>query len=196
MSKFKQPGPGERYPLLVSFVGQTGKYNLDRCTRRAEINDLTGAGKSTLIKMLISLMKQKLILGTKSTFESPVAGSGKNDKSPTSGDVHLYIDPLAALTSYPVLYADCEGLDGGEIPPRAPRIRDALKKTGYMQGDNWFESKPREVRVPVTKSEQEQGIGRSGISILACCTLSPMSLFSFCKTQDEQKPKSFTLCRL
>lgn len=28
MSKFKQPGPGERYPLLVSFVGQTGKFNL------------------------------------------------------------------------------------------------------------------------------------------------------------------------
>lgn len=29
MSKFKQPGPGERYPLLVSFVGQTGKFNPD-----------------------------------------------------------------------------------------------------------------------------------------------------------------------
>jgi hypothetical protein len=54
---------------------------------------------------------------------SPVVGSA-NDNLPTSGDVHLYAEPGTMFTSQPILYADCEGLQGGESPPGA-----ALSKT-------------------------------------------------------------------
>jgi hypothetical protein len=49
-------------------------------------------------------------------FPSPVAGS-VNVHAPTSGDVHLYADPGTYYTPYPILYADCEGMDGGEKTP-------------------------------------------------------------------------------
>lgn len=53
---------------------------------------------------------------------SPVTSS-MNDFSPTTGDVHLYADPTSYHTSRPVLYADSEGLDGGEALPRGVRHR-------------------------------------------------------------------------
>jgi len=54
-------------------------------------------------------------------FPTPVVGS-INDHAPTSGDVHLYADPYTYLSQYPALYADCEGMDGGEKTPiGAPR---------------------------------------------------------------------------
>jgi hypothetical protein len=37
--------------------------------------------------------------------------------------VHLYADPSTIRTQHPVLYADCEGLDGGEKPPLATQSR-------------------------------------------------------------------------
>jgi len=45
-----------------------------------------------------------------------VAGSA-NAHTPTSGDVHLYVDPGTHDTRYPALFADCEGMDGGEMVP-------------------------------------------------------------------------------
>lgn len=53
----------------------------------------------------------------------------KHDKSPTSGDVHLYADPKTAYTRLPMLYADCEGLQGGEIEPAANKLRRGKKVT-------------------------------------------------------------------
>lgn len=49
-------------------------------------------------------------------FRSPVVGSkaDNNDKIPTSGDVHLFADPITFETERPTLYADCEGMEGGE----------------------------------------------------------------------------------
>lgn len=67
-----------------------------------------GAGKSTLIKMLVSMAEAGLDLRKSEQFLSPVVGSVKNDRSPTSGDVHLYIDPGTAYDELPMLYADCE----------------------------------------------------------------------------------------
>ncbi|KAF6832216.1 hypothetical protein CPLU01_06315 [Colletotrichum plurivorum] len=63
--------------------------------------------------------------GTK--YPSPVTSSN-NDRLPTTGDVHLYADPKTYNTQTPVLYADCEGLDGGETIPRGLRHRAKEKE--------------------------------------------------------------------
>lgn len=42
---------------------------------------------------------------------------------PTSGDVHLYTDPNTYLSDSPILYADCEGLAGGEREPKGARSK-------------------------------------------------------------------------
>ncbi len=53
----------------------------------------------------------------KAKFSSPLVGS-VNDNIPVSADVLLYADPHTILTDTPLLYADCEGLEGGESPPK------------------------------------------------------------------------------
>lgn len=58
--------------------------------------------------------------GRSHNYPVPVVGS-INDDWPTSGDVHLYADPGTSNTNRPILYADCEGLQGGESLPGAAR---------------------------------------------------------------------------
>lgn len=92
-----------RTPSLVSFVGQSG------------------AGKSTLINLLVTFKKAG---SDYSDLSAPVVGLAGRDV-PTSEDVHLYPDPATVYSSSPLLFADCEGLDGGEREPVGTRFRKA-----------------------------------------------------------------------
>lgn len=124
---------------------------------------IPGAGKSTLIKMLVSLMEHKLSAYTDSAFESPVVGSMKHDKSPTSGDVHLYADPETAYTRLPMLYADCEGLSGGEMEPAANKLRSKNKNRRKKGQQQFFKDQPREfvvARLNKNASKREFAVRR------------------------------------
>ena len=71
--------------------------------------------------MLINHQDMKTNPTTQVRFPSPVVGS-VNDNVPVSANVHLYADPDTMMTESPVLYADCEGLEGGESAPRAEAL--------------------------------------------------------------------------
>ncbi|CAI6249812.1 unnamed protein product [Periconia digitata] len=115
-----QLGRDSRTPSLVSFVGQTG------------------AGKSTLIKLIVDLNTENDQL-----YRTPVVGaSGVN--VPTSEDVHLYSDPVTALSETPVFFADCEGLQGGEREPLGVKFKRSRKK-----------GPQKDERVPLPSSERE-----------------------------------------
>lgn len=83
-------------------------------------NPCIGAGKSTIIKILINLIANQ---SDTSLFPTPIVGS-PNDNIPTSADVHLYPDPETYYGRHPALYADCEGFEGGETVPRSARFKE------------------------------------------------------------------------
>ncbi|EHK19930.1 uncharacterized protein TRIVIDRAFT_285, partial [Trichoderma virens Gv29-8] len=89
----------ERFPHLVSFIGHTG------------------AGKSTVIKMLMDRAQAQAKLPKDHINLKPVPGL-VDDNLPTTGDVHLYADPATYYDQSPILFADSEGMTGGENTPR------------------------------------------------------------------------------
>lgn len=122
-----------KYPQLVSFIGDTSKSGLE-CVVHGLIRNID-AGKSTLINILIrrSQFQSQESLGSESDFPAPVAGSRAHEKNPTTGDVHLYADPSTFNTTVPMLYVDCEGLEGGTIEPSAVQFR---KKANAESNDS------------------------------------------------------------
>lgn len=99
---------------------------------------LTGAGKSTIIKLVIDLLSDD-----SGVFASPIVGSVKNQDVPTSGDVHLYPDPNSISSVTPILYADCEGLEGGEREPISSRFKKNKQRFGGVGRVSSFEKKDR-----------------------------------------------------
>ena len=106
-----------------------------------------------LIKMLVSLKELKLPMYADSPFESPVVGSMKHDKSPSSGDVHLHADPETAYTRLPMLFADCEGLQGGGTEPAANKLRQKSKIAHSQGRQRFFNGPPRELVYAKSNSE-------------------------------------------
>lgn len=117
-----------RYPQLVSFVGQTGTSS--QLSLLSLYLPIVGAGKSTVVKMLINHQDTKNNPTANARLPSPVVGS-VNDNIPVSANVHLYADPQTISTETPVLYADCEGLEGGESVPKAEASRVQDKASGF-----------------------------------------------------------------
>jgi hypothetical protein len=74
-----------------------------------------------MIKLIIELNTHE-----SEGFATPVVGVAGRDV-PTSDDVHLYLDPPTSVSDCPILYADCEGLNGGEREPIAARFRKREK---------------------------------------------------------------------
>ncbi|PTB65192.1 hypothetical protein BBK36DRAFT_1122202, partial [Trichoderma citrinoviride] len=115
----------ERFPHLVSFVGQTGKSY--------------SSGKSTIIKMLMHRAQAKADPPVENPTLNPVPGL-VDDNCPTTGDVHLYADPGTYYDQKPILYADSEGMTGGESTPRgleqwSQAETDTAKKTRDLVKD-------------------------------------------------------------
>jgi hypothetical protein len=140
------------YPGLVSFVGETGASCtlLDFfavCTNLP----ILGSGKSSLISLLSKVCRdlsstesvQALIILTRlqfsdflfrNQFKTPAVGESGSRQS-TSSNVHLYADPQTFLSENPILYADCEGIDGDEIPTEMTKALASASAPGDPLSD-------------------------------------------------------------
>lgn len=71
-----------------------------------------------MINLLVGLKASATAVDDDPTNLAPVIGRSSS-AVPTSADVHLYLSPETKLTKRPILYADCEGFEGGERNPIA-----------------------------------------------------------------------------
>lgn len=166
MAESLPPNPMIRYPKLVSFIGQTGKSS--QLSLLLLYSLIAGAGKSTVVKMLINVKDTENNPAAEARFPSPVVGS-VNDNIPVSANVHLYADPQTISTDTPVLYADCEGLEGGYSAPKAEasRLQDkaseqhsslkTLSESGSrLRGNIFKKSHSKSRKIPWAMNDKEK----------------------------------------
>lgn len=71
----------------------------------------------------------------------------EDDELPTfrdSGDIHLYSDPQNCMSDNLIMYADCEGLEGGEREPLGARLKRKDKPSKVGRVDS-FERKLQKI---------------------------------------------------
>lgn len=110
------------------------------------------------------------------SYPTPVVGSVGKDV-PTSGDVHLYLDPQTANSEAPILYADCEGLEGGERKPLGA-WKDTKDRSNSYQAESIVQNfrhlqhaSAREVTWATTNERRSRGF--------AVTNLYPRLLYTF-----------------
>ena len=151
-----QPPRDDRTPSLVSFIGDTG------------------AGKSTIVKLLIDLST-----GQGARHPTPVIGPDASlAPTPTTGDIHLYLDPKTSRSSGPTLYADSEGLTGGHREPREEAFRSRRWRRLTRGADSEISSKAAQAILQQTLSWAADDESKRGRQFLVT-NLYPRLLYAF-----------------
>ncbi|KAK9417273.1 putative PNPLA domain-containing protein [Seiridium unicorne] len=155
MERWAEIGRDRRTPSLVSYVGQTG------------------AGKSTLVKLLIDFG----LSGTTS-YSTPVVGP-RGAHLPTSEDVHLYLDPRTSDSPGPLLFADCEGLEGGEREPLGAKFR-RMRRSAEGKNESSPDTQARKNNKVISERELEWASeSRTRSREFAVTNLYPRLLYTF-----------------
>lgn len=155
LEQWTQVERDRRTPSLVSFVGQTG------------------AGKSTLVKLLVDFSVNGI-----EQYSTPVVGP-RGAHLPSSEDVHLYLDPRTADSLSPLLYADCEGLEGGEREPLGAKFKKKYRMNNSRLPDD-EQQRHVDTSGVVSERELEWASGpRSSTREFAVTNLYPRLLYTF-----------------
>lgn len=117
------------------------------------------------------------------TYATPVIGAVGEDV-PTSGDVHLYSDPQTADSENPILYADCEGLEGGEREPLGAwrKAKDKGSKFGRIGSSeqnvpNISHTSEREITWADTSVKRSREFAVTHLYPRLLCTFSDVVVF-------------------
>lgn len=129
-------------------------------------------------------------------YATPVVGSVGKDV-PTSGDVHLYLDPHTADSEAPILYADCEGLEGGEREPLGAwsntKDRSTSDQFGSI-GSNFGQlqhASAREITWATTNERRSRGFAVTNLYPRLLYTFSGVIVFVLKNPRYEYNLESF-----
>ncbi|CUS11969.1 unnamed protein product [Tuber aestivum] len=72
---------------------------------------------------------------------------GNQPDSPTSADVHLFLDPKTINTTRPICFADCEGFGGGNRAPLCTRAKESYKKFKFAHYPHRTKTRKRKIEI-------------------------------------------------